>query len=143
MTRYLADSSIWGWANSGDRPDIQAKLADRFQAGEVVTCAPVVLEVMHRARTGGDYQRVFGELFEPLDWLALSSDVALRAVEVQRGLAGATDGNHLRPAIDYLIAASAERAGSEVVLWCFDRDLEIICGHTGQPCEPEETGLRP
>ena len=28
MPRYLADTSIWGWANSGRRPDIAAKLAD-------------------------------------------------------------------------------------------------------------------
>jgi predicted nucleic acid-binding protein len=137
VARYLADSSIWGWANSAKRPDIQAKLADRFKAGEVVTCPPVALEVMHRARTGGDYERTFRQLFEPLDWLPLEAAVAERAVEVQRELAGGSDGNHLRPAIDYLTAAIAEAAGSEIVLWCLDRDLEIICEHTGQPCEPE------
>src|SRR5919106_1231964 len=139
MARYLADSSIWGWANSAERPDIRAKLADRFQAGEVVTCAPVVLEVMHRARTGGDYERIFRDLFEPLDWLSLGSNVGARAVEVQRVLARTSHGNHLRPAVDYLIAAIAETAESEIVLWCFDRDLEIICEHTGQPCEPEDS----
>jgi predicted nucleic acid-binding protein len=139
VARYLADSSIWGWANSAKRPDIQAKLADRFQAGEVVTCAPVVLEVMHRARTGGDYERTISEVFGPLSWLPLGSEVADRAVEVQRGLAGTSHGNHLRPAIDFLIAAIAEAAGTEIVLWCLDRDLEIICEHTGQPYEPEDS----
>jgi hypothetical protein len=33
----------------------------------------------------------------------------------------------------------AEAAGPEVVLWCFDRDLKVICEHTGQPSEPEES----
>src|SRR5919106_4380590 len=131
MARYLADSSIWGWANTKERPDIRVKLADRFQAGAVVMCAPVALEVMHRARTGPEYERILAELFAPLDWLPLIDDVGDRAVEVQRALAEGSDGNHLRPAVDYLIAGIAEAAGPEVVLWCLDRDLEIICAETG------------
>ena len=137
MARYLADSSIWGWANSSTRTDLRARLADRFQAGEVVTCAPIALEVMHRARTGEDYERTFGQLFVPLDWLPLHSGVGKRALDVQRRLAAGPHGNHLRPAVDYLIAAVAEAAGPEIVLWCLDKDLEIICEQTGQPCEPE------
>jgi hypothetical protein len=58
-------------------------------------------------------------------------------LDVQRGLAASTDGNHLRPAVDYLIAAIAEAAGEECVLWCLDRDLRVICEHTGQPSEAE------
>lgn len=139
MTLYLADSSIWGWANSGKRPDIQAKFADRFQAGEILTCAPVALEVMHRARGGDEYEQIFRSLFEPLDVLPLAAEAGERAVEAQHEMAGTSDGNHLRPAVDYLIAAIAEAAGSEIVLWCFDRDLEIICEHTGQRCEPERS----
>jgi len=61
-----------------------------------------------------------------------------RALAVQRALAGESNGSHRRPAIDFLIAATAEVAGSEVVLWCFDRDLKVICEHTGQPCESED-----
>jgi predicted nucleic acid-binding protein len=139
VPRYLADSSIWGWANSTRRPDIQAKLADRFQSGEIVTCAPVALEAMHRARDGNEYDRIFGLLFEPLDWLPLGAAIGERAIEVQREMAETSHGNHLRPAVDYLIAAIAEAAQPEVALWCFDRDLEIICEHTGQPYESEES----
>lgn len=137
MARFLADSSIWGWANSGKRPDITAKLAQRYERDEVVTCAPVALEVMHRARTGKDYEELFRSLFEPLDWVGLEPAVADRALEVQRELAQGTHGNHLRPAIDYLIAAMAEKAGEDVTLWFFDKDLRIICEHTGQPYEAE------
>lgn len=41
--------------------------------------------------------------------------------------------------IDFLIAAAAEAAGPEVVLWCFDRDLRVICDNTDQPCEAEDS----
>ncbi len=139
MPSYLADSSIWAWARDGRRTDITGKLADRFERGDVCTCAPVVLEAMHRARTGAEYRDVYEQLFEPLDWVALTEQASRRAVEVQRELAATTHGNHLRPAGDYLIAAAAELAGEGVVLWFFDRDLRVICEHTGQPHESEES----
>ena len=137
MTVYLADTSIWGWSASGRRPDIAERLAERFEAGAVVTCPPVVLEAMHRARTGSDYDLLYRTLFEPLDWLTLHDSEARRAVAVQRELADGTHGNHLRPPVDFLIAAIAEAAGTDVVLWFLDRDLRVICEHTGQPYEAE------
>lgn len=133
---YLADTSIWGWADSGRRPDITEKLGQRVEEGAVITCAPVVLEAMHRARTGEDYERRTRTVFDPLDWLPLGDNQAQRALEVQRQLAKPTHGNHLRPAVDYLVAAIAE-AGDDTILWSFDNDLAIICAHTGQPHEAE------
>jgi predicted nucleic acid-binding protein len=137
MPLYLADTSIWAWANKGSRPDIAEKLAARFERGEIAACAPVVLEVMHRANDGVEYDAVYGDLFVPLAWLPLTNDVAQRAVHVQRELAHVTHGDHLRPAIDFLVAAVAEAAGGEVVLWAFDKDLRIIAERTGQPYEGE------
>lgn len=138
LPRFLADSSIWGWANSGRRPDITAKLAARYEAGEVVTCPPVVLEVLHRARTGEQYETLLATLFNPLDWLPLGREQSLRAVAVQRELATTTHGNHLRPAIAFLTAAVAESGvDEETVLWFFDKDLLIICEHTRQPFDAE------
>lgn len=139
MLRYLADSSIWAWANRPERLDIRTKLAERFERGEIVTCAPVILEVMHRARSGDQYDALAERLFEPLDQLPLTDSTTERAVEVQRGLAHATHGNHLRPAVDFLIAAIAEAGGENVVLWAFDKDLAIIAEHTGQPHEAESS----
>lgn len=139
MTLYLADSSIWAWAGKGSRPDIQAKLASRYEAGEIATCVPVILEVMHGPRTSGEYRDRFEILVAPLPRLQCGDEAAERALEVQRELADRTDGNHRRPAIDFLIAAIAEVACPEVTLWCFDRDLEIICEHTGQPIEAESS----
>ena len=135
MPLYLADTSIWAWANKGSRPDITEKLATRFERGEIASCAPVVLEVMHRANDGVEYDAVYGALFAPLAWLPLTDEVALRAVQVQRELAQVTHGDHLRPAIDYLIAAIAEAAG--VILWAFDKDLRIIAERTGQRYDGE------
>lgn len=139
MPRYLADTSIWAWAQKAERPDIRERLAERYEAGEIVTCVPVVLEAMHRPESGAQFKKRFDELFGPLERLPLENAAVERALEVQRELALGSNGNHRRPAIDFLIAAAAEAAGPEVVLWCFDRDLKVICEHTGQPCEAEKS----
>jgi predicted nucleic acid-binding protein len=136
---YLADSSIWAWANKGPRPDINEKLADRLERGEVATCSPVALEVMRRAGTNAEYEHLFRALLEPLDWLPLGEATSRRAIDVQRELAATSDGNHRQPAVDYLIAAIAEAAGNDVTLWFFDKDLRVISEHTGQPAEAEES----
>jgi predicted nucleic acid-binding protein len=139
VPRYLADTSIWAWAQKTERPDIREKLATRYEQGEIVTCVPVVLEAMHRPETADLYREGLDGLFAPLERMPLENASVERALLVQRELAEASNGNHRRPAIDFLIAAAAEAAGSETILWCFDRDLKVICGHTGQPCEPEES----
>ncbi|MGH2927738.1 MAG: PIN domain-containing protein [Solirubrobacteraceae bacterium] len=133
----LADSSIWAWAAKGSRPDITDKLAERFRRDEIVTCAPVLLEVLHRARSRAEYRHLREALFDPLHWLAIDDRCARRALAVQQAMADTRDGNHRRPGIDYLIAAIAEAAGPDVRLWFFDRDLQVICEHTGQPFEAE------
>jgi hypothetical protein len=38
---------------------------------------------------------------------------------------------------DFLIVAAAEEAGGDVILWFVDKDLRVICEHTGQPYEDE------
>jgi predicted nucleic acid-binding protein len=136
---YLADSSIWAWANQGSRPDITQKLSERLERDEIATCVPVALEVMHRADTGGRYQELFDSLLAMLQWLDLDERASRRALDVQRELAGSGHGNHRRPAIDYLIAAVGELAAVDAVTWFFDRDLRVICEHTGQRFEAEST----
>ena len=139
MPSFLADSSIWGWASSGRRPDIAEKLAERLEQGEVCSCSPVIIEALHRATTGREYEALYGTLFEPVDVVPLTEEAASRAVDVQRSMAATTHGNHLRPAVDFLLAAAAELAGEEIVLWFFDKDLLVICEHTGQPYETESS----
>lgn len=139
MPRYLADTSIWAWARKKQRPDIREKLSARYEQGEIVTCVPVVLETMHRAETATQFREHFDQVFAPLERLPLENASVERALAVQRALAKVSDGNHRRSPIDFLIAAAAEAAADEVTLWCFDRDLEVICDHTGQACEAEHS----
>ncbi len=137
MAIYLADSSIWAWAENDPACAIAAKLADRLEHDEVATCPLVVLEALHRARTGQQYQLLFGTLFAPLTSLPVTATSGARAVRVQQELSVGTHGNHRRPAADFLLAAAAEEAGADVTLWFFDKDLRVICDHTGQPYEAE------
>ncbi|MGE5282745.1 MAG: PIN domain-containing protein [Chloroflexota bacterium] len=139
MPRFLADTSIWAWAQRSERPDIREKLANRYEVGEIVTCVPVILEAMHRPETSAQYRERFDGVFAPLDRLPLADASVERALEVQRELAAISNGGHRRPAVDFLIAAAAEAAGGEVILWSFDRDLRVICEYTGQPNESEES----
>jgi predicted nucleic acid-binding protein len=136
---YLADTSIWAWANKRTRPDIAEKLASRLERDEIATCVPVVLEVMHRAENGTAYRELYENLFGAVRWIDLTAEASRRALEVQRALAGGAHGNHRRPASDYLIAALAEAGGEDVVTWAFDRDFEVICAHTGQRFEAEHS----
>ena len=137
MARYLADTTIWAWAAKQDRLDIRKKLSERFAQDQIVTCSPVVLEALHRPDSRARYEAAYLDYFDPLDWLPLDAVASERAVEVQREMARASAGNHRRGAVDFLIAAVAEAAGDGYVLWHFDKDLRLICKHTGQPQEAE------
>ncbi len=138
MAAYLTDTSIWAWAKTA--PPIQGKLAERLGRGEVTTCVPVALEVLHSAHSSSDYEQRL-ERLQRLRWLALPPEAADRALEMQRGLAQTTHGAHRLPAVDYLVAAVAERWGA--TLWHLDRDLARLCDFTGQLQEHERPPRRP
>ncbi len=87
MPRFLADSSIWGWANSGKRPDIAEKLAGRFERDEILTTPPIMLEVLNRAPNGREYEELFTALFEPIGVIPPGEQQSRRAIEVQLELA--------------------------------------------------------
>lgn len=132
--RYLVDSSVW---IAAERDQEIARAVDaRFDDRALATCAPVALEVLNGPRDGGSYEADWNGIWRLLHWLPFDERVGRRALEVQRGLAQTTAGAHRRGALDYLIAACAELAGADVVLWHRDRDLRLICEFTGQPHEP-------
>ena len=141
MPFYLADSSIWIGARRRRDSYLSALLADRLEGGEVATCAPVALEVLTGTPDGDELERDW-EIWSPLSWLPLTSKAAERSVELMRELATTTRGAHRRRPIDYLVAACAEEAGDEVVLWHWDRDLSAICDFAGIPHEPEHDRAR-
>ncbi len=134
MPRYLADTTIW--ILSRGHPRLREKLARRAAAGELLTCAPVALEFLHGAREADEYEEYRTRLAR-LDSLPLSAEVGERALDVQRGLAHTTHGAHRIPAMDYLIAALAEKDGPDTVLWHVDRELARICDFIGHPHERE------
>lgn len=136
MPRYLADTSIWSWANKPSRPDIAEKLATRIDNDEIVTCVPVALEVLHRADSSKRYEQLYNALLDPLDWLDLTEEATWRAFEIQQGLAARSDGAHRRPVADFLIAAIAE-SYDDIILWAFDDDYRIISAFTDQSIELE------
>ena len=81
---------------AGRRPDISERLAERLERDEVATTEPVILEALHRARNGVEYEHLYSSLFEPLQRLSVSREASIRAVAVQRALASTRHGSHLR-----------------------------------------------
>ena len=142
MPLYLVDSSIWISASRRRGSYLQLLLEKRLADGEVAACAPVALEVLIGHRDKASYDEAWAEVWEGLVWLPLHDGAARRALEVQRELAGTTAGAHRRRPIDYIVAACAEDAGEDVVLWHWDADLTAICEHTGQLHEPEHERAR-
>jgi predicted nucleic acid-binding protein len=141
VTLYLADASIWIAQQRRRGSYLDVLVTERFEAGQIATCAPVALEVLGGAPDAESYAQDWNFVFSALDWLPLDDEASRRAVDVQRALAVKTRGAHRRPAIDYLVAACAESA-DDVVLWHWDHDLRIICEHTGQPQEAEHVRAR-
>jgi predicted nucleic acid-binding protein len=132
---YLVDTSIWSWADRSPGSVLSEKLAERAERGELATSPIVVLETLHRARTQSECELLIENYFMPLPSVPLTAAATERAMRVQLELAGRGHGDHRRPAADFLLAAAAEER--DVTLWFYDKDLRIICEHTGQPYESE------
>ena len=141
MPLYLADSSIWIGARRRRDSYLSDLLAERLEGGELATCAPVALEVLVGSPDGEELERDW-EIWGPLTWLPVTSQAAERSIELMRGLARTTRGAHRRRPLDYLLAACAEEAGDEVVLWHWDRDLSAICDFARIPHEAEHERAR-
>lgn len=139
MTFYLADSSIWCARRRPDADGLQSLFVERMGKGEIATCVPIALEVLTGPSDGDAYVRDWMTLWDQLHWLPLRERATGRALEVQSELALAVPGAQRRSVSQFLIAACAEDAGSEVVLWHWDDDLAAICEFTGQPHEFERT----
>lgn len=142
---YLVDSSIWIRRARPGAEDLDARFRERYARGEIATCVPVALEVLVGPKGGAAYDADFHAIWAPLTWLPLREQAVERALVVQRELAHAQPGGNRRRPTDFLVAACAEDAGGDVVLWHWDRDLAVICEHTGQAqeAEPPNPGAPP
>jgi len=134
---YLVDSSIWIRRARLGAEELDARFRERYARGEIATCVPVALEVLVGPKDGAAYDADFHAIWAPLTWLPLREHAVERALVVQRELAHAVPGGHRRRPTGFLVAACAEDAGPEVVLWHWDLDLTVICEHTGQAHEAE------
>jgi predicted nucleic acid-binding protein len=141
VSLFLADASIWIAVRRRPGSYLAELFAERLAAGEVAACAPIALEVLVGAPDSAELERDW-EIWGELQWLPMSAAAARRSVELMRELARTTRGAHRRRPIDYLVAACAEAAGKDVVLWHWDRDLSAICDFAGIPHEPEHDRAR-
>lgn len=96
-------------------------------SGLLAVCEIVALEILYSARNLTDYQRLqHGLNAQP--WLAATTEVLQRALEVQHALA--KRGQHRTSLPDLALAATAEI--HEAVLVHYDSDFDRIAAITGQ-----------
>lgn len=99
-------------------------------SGDAATCVPVMLEVLHSARSAREFREVRAEL-DALTLLPIGPAEWTRAIDVYGRLAE-RGGAHQRsvPHPDLLAAVAAEAAGAEVLH--YDEDFDRIAEVTGQ-----------
>lgn len=139
---YLADSSIWIAAGRGHPAYLPELLAQRLEADEVATCVPVALEMLTGPETADELDRDLDTTWRHLHWLPVTAEVMDRSLDLLLLLADVSPGAHRRRPTDYIVAACAETAGNDVLLWHCDRDLEAICDRAGIPHEAEQRRAR-
>jgi predicted nucleic acid-binding protein len=125
----LADTSAWSWQLR--HPPLQADFARRVANGEIVTCRPVVLELLWQAR---DVSELAGmrDGFDTLRDLPVRRREWDRAADVMHALAERGPLHHRSAKMaDLLIAAAAEAA--DVPVLHYDRHFDLIAEVTGQP----------
>ena len=137
MPLYLTDASIWIGARRWAQSYLPQLLAERLRTDEIATCVPVALEVLTGPPTATAFDRDWQAIWEHLRWLPVGEAEMERALDLLRELAHTTAGAHRRRPIDYVVAACSEAAGSDAVLWHWDRDLTAICEYAGIRHEPE------
>jgi predicted nucleic acid-binding protein len=120
----LADSSFWI-----DFLIDPSRVPGAFKAlTDLVTCGPVVQEVLQGLREDHPMRREFRQSFLELPRLSdpMPLDLFLEAAEIYHD--GRRRGYTIRSSVDCLIAAIAIR--NEVPLWHRDRDFDSIARYT-------------
>ena len=142
MPLYLTDASIWIGARRWSETYLPQMLAVRLANDEVATCVPIALEVLTGPGSGAELDADWQTVWQHLRWLPVTEAVMERSLAILRDLAHTTDGAHRRRPIDYVVAACAETAGPETVLWHWDKDLTVVCDFAGITHEPEHQRAR-
>lgn len=116
----LLDTSVWIATFRVQRPlDLEAVL----DFDEIVTCLPVIQEVLQGFRDERAFRRAREAMLSlPIVESPLAEDVVAQAVELYRG--ARRGGLTVRSSVDCLIAACAIRNDLEVLH--FDRDYRAL-----------------
>ena len=123
----LVDTSVWIEVFRARRP---LDLEEILDFDDVVTCLPIVQEVLQGFRDEAVYRRARAAILAlPIVESPLGSDVFLDAVDLYR--AARRSGRTVRSSVDCLIAACAIR-----------HDLEVLHRDRDFPAISEISGLR-
>lgn len=120
----LFDTGVWTWVRDRRFPRLAEWFNAAVEAGLVLVCDLVVLELTRLAPNERRAKEVAGRLVA-FETVPMPAGLWRRARETQ--LALAVHGDHRRvPPADLLLAATAEEAGVELIH--YDRDYERIAG---------------
>lgn len=118
----LFDTGAWTWARDRRFPALTAWFNAAVEAGLVLVCDLVILELARLAPNERRAREVAGRL-AAFEAVPMPAGLWARARETQ--LALAANGDHRRvPPADLLLAAAAEEA--DIALVHYDRDYERI-----------------
>lgn len=122
----LFDTGVWTWARDRRFSHLAEWFNSEVEAGHVMVCDLVVLELT-RLAPNEDRARGVAERLDAFESVPMPSTLWNRAREIQLLLAPAGDHRRVPPA-DLLLAAAAEAAG--VPLVHYDRDYERVAAVT-------------
>lgn len=122
----LFDTGVWTWARDRRFPHLAEWFNAEVEAGRVLVCDLVVLELT-RLAPNESRAREIAERLDAFQSVPMPNKLWSRAREVQLLLAPGGDHRRVPPA-DLLFAAAAEAAG--VPLVHYDRDYERIAAVT-------------
>ncbi len=123
---YLVDTSVWARAG---HPEVAKAWAQGLRRHELVSCGPLVMEVLYSARDADELSELLEELTEGMPYVDLDHSTWRLAFEAQRRMAAVAPQFHRRPFADYLIAATAHQRGLGVLH--YDRDYDLLADHAG------------
>jgi predicted nucleic acid-binding protein len=122
----LFDTGVWTWVRDRRFPHLADWFNTEVEAGRVLVCDLVVLELT-RLAPNEDRARGVAERLDAFESVSMPSRLWSRAREIQLLLS--SDGDHRRvPPADLLLAGAAEAAG--VPLVHYDRDYERVASVT-------------
>ena len=119
----LLDNSAWARLESPALPAHRRnEIANMIESGEIVVCAPFLLEAGWSARSATHHDQLLADLLQ-LPRLRIDADVENAALDAQGDLARRGHHRSASPS-DLLIAACAHVHGAGVLH--YDRDYDVL-----------------